>query len=69
MRSLQRSTRFLLSLRRSLTWDQGAEMHNTLTPHRHRPEDLLSCDPHSPLERGSNENTPTGCCAVLPKRY
>ena len=58
VRALTRRVRKLpKQLRRSLTWDRGAEMT------RHKEFSLATdvkvyfCDPHSPWQRGSNENT------------
>jgi transposase, IS30 family len=44
-------------LRRTLTWDQGLEMrrHREISVALDLP--IYFCDPHSPWQRGSNENT------------
>ncbi len=44
-------------LRRSITWDRGSELadYRRITSELNAP--VFFCDPHSPWQRGSNENT------------
>jgi len=44
-------------LRRSVTWDQGAEMTQHVRLRVDTGAAVYFCDPHSPWQRGSNENT------------
>ena len=45
------------TLRKTLTWDQGCEMSNHVAIAAATDLDIYFCDPSSPWQRGTNENT------------
>ncbi len=50
-------TRLPVAVRRSLTWDQGPEMRDWKQVRIDAGIDIYFCDPKSPWQRGTNENT------------
>lgn len=54
---------------RSLTFDQGSEFMNFRTIERETKSKIFFCDPHSPWQRGGNENMNGRLRRYLPKKF
>jgi IS30 family transposase len=61
-------TRGASELYKSLTWDRGAEMSGDQRFTLETNIEVYFCDPQSPWQRGSNENTNRLLRDYLPKR-